>query len=125
MQICWTVEERFSGLPDFLDVVMDNIDKVGLDRERFTVVQGPVEETLLETRPESLALLRLDTDYYQSTLVELEQLYPRLNRGGVLILDDFGHFRGVQEATEHYFSKQDRPILLHRIDYSCRSGIKL
>ena len=63
---------------------------VGYPRERLHFVQGPVEETLPGSAPESIALLRLDTDWYSSTKHELEHLYPRLVPGGVLIIDDYG-----------------------------------
>jgi hypothetical protein len=59
-----------------------------------------------DTIPASIALLRLDTDWYSSTKHEIEHLYPKLSPQGILILDDYGHF------------------LLQRIDYSCRLAIK-
>jgi O-methyltransferase len=72
--------------------------------------------------PESVALLRLDTDWYESTRHELEHLYPLLVPGGVLIIDDYGHHLGVRKAVDEYFA--DDPILLTRVDYTGRMGIK-
>ncbi len=57
------------------------------------------------TVPDELALLRLDTDWYESTRHELEHLYPRLNPGGVLIIDDYGHWEGARRAVDEYFEK--------------------
>jgi hypothetical protein len=85
---------------------------------------GLVEKTLPAEAPEQIALLRLDTDWYESTKHELVHLYPRLVPGGVLIIDDYGFFRGARQATDEYFSGNDARILLNRIDASGRIGIK-
>jgi hypothetical protein len=79
-------------------------------------VRGRVEETIPEQAPERIALLRLDTDWYESTTHELAHLYPRLNAGGVLILDDYGWWRGAAEATDEYFRQNPPAPLLVRID---------
>jgi O-methyltransferase len=88
------------------------------------LVPGRVEETLAFDLPDQIALLRLDTDWYESTKVSLEQLYPRLVPGGVLIIDDYGHWQGCRKAVDDYFYKTDQKILLQRIDYTGRIGIK-
>lgn len=76
-----------------------------LDDSKLRFVVGPVEETLLEAKnlPDSIAVLRLDTDWYASTKVEMEVLYPLLSPGGVLIIDDYGHWMGAQQAVKEYF----------------------
>jgi hypothetical protein len=66
--------------------------------------------------------LRLDTDWYESTKVELEILYPKLVRGGVLIIDDYGHWRGARKAVDDYFKNSS--LLMIRIDYTARLVIK-
>lgn len=86
-------------------------------------VEGPVEETLLgETLPDEIALLRLDTDWYESTKVELQVLYPRLALGGVLIIDDYGTWLGAKKAVDEYF-KGKAPFLF-AVDRACRLAIK-
>jgi O-methyltransferase len=93
--------------------------------ERIHFVRGPVEETIPATIPEALALLRLDTDWYESTRHELEHLYPRLGDGGVLFFDDYGHWEGARRAVDEYFaSGAARPLLLNRIDYTGRIAVK-
>jgi hypothetical protein len=94
-------------------------------RERLHFVQGKVEETLPHTRPESIALLRLDTDWYESTRCELEYLFPLLAPGGVLIIDDYGHWQGCRQAVDDYFAATGQLIHLARMDYTGRIGIKL
>jgi O-methyltransferase len=92
--------------------------------ERVHLVEGKVEDTLPAAAPEQIAVLRLDTDWYESTKHELEQLYPRLSPGGVLILDDYGHYEGARRAVEEYFAEHGGRPLLSRVDYTCRLGVK-
>ena len=103
-------------------VVRDTILASGYPSERVHLVRGPVEETLPGRAPEGLALLRLDTDWYESTRHELEHLYPRLTAGGVLIVDDYGHWEGSKLAVDEYFA--GRPLLMTRIDYAARMAVK-
>ena len=93
--------------------------------KNFKLIAGMVEETLLKDKPGQIALLRLDTDYYDSTRVEFEQLYPLLVRGGVLIVDDYGHFEGARKATDEYLQEIGSAPLLNRISYTIRCGVKL
>jgi predicted O-methyltransferase YrrM len=92
--------------------------------QRFRIVEGDVLETLPAQAPAMLSVLRLDTDWYVSTKHELEQLYPRLLPGGVLIVDDYGYWRGARKATDDYFQTLHARPLLHRIDYTGRICVK-
>jgi len=94
----------------------------GYPEDKITLCQGMVEHTLPRQAPECIAILRLDTDWYESTKHELETLYPRLAIGGVLIIDDYGYWAGARKAVDEYFA--DQPILLNRIDRTGRVGIK-
>jgi hypothetical protein len=96
----------------------------GYPGELVHFVPGLVEETIPANAPERIALLRLDTDWYRSTRHELEHLYPRLSLGGVLIIDDYGHWRGAQRAVDEYLREHELAVLLNRIDYSGRMGVK-
>jgi len=117
----WFNQELFN-----LDLVKRVLRETGYPEERLHFVQGPVEQTLPATMPEKLALLRLDTDWYESTRHEMIHLYPRLERGGVLIIDDYGHWKGCRQAIDEYFaSGEAAPVLLHRVDYSCRMAVKV
>ena len=75
--------------------------------------------------PRKIALLRLDTDWYESTKHELVHLFPRLSTGGVLIVDDYGHWAGARRAVDEYVSEHGIVMLLTRIDYTGRIGVKL
>lgn len=100
--------------------VRANVDSTGYPAENFTFVEGDVSQTLLTSVPESIALLRLDTDWYESTKSGLEILYPRLTVGGVCILDDYGHWQGARQAVDEYFAQQSHRPYMHPIDYSGR-----
>ena len=107
-----------------LEEVKSNMDSTGYPQERIHYIEGKVEDTIPDFPIGDIALLRLDTDWYESTKVELEYFYPRLATKGVLIIDDYGHFEGAQLAVDEYFAKCDSPIFLHRIDYTGRLVIK-
>lgn len=101
-----------------------NVLSTGYPEENLVFVEGDVVQTLSERVPDSIALLRLDTDWYESTRVGLETLYPRLMPGGICILDDYGHWQGAREAVDEYFAAPgNRPLMLP-IDYSGRVFIK-
>jgi len=108
-----------------LDEVKANVARVGYDPERIHFVKGPVEETLPARAPGEIALLRLDTDWYQSTKHELVHLYPRLVVGGVLILDDYGSWVGARKAVDEYLAEEGIDLLLHRIDTTGRIALKV
>ncbi|HSR89761.1 MAG TPA: TylF/MycF/NovP-related O-methyltransferase, partial [Gemmatimonadales bacterium] len=78
-----------------------------------------------DAAPSTISLLRLDTDWYESTRHELTHLFPRLSPGGVLIIDDYGHWQGARKATDEYFARHSVRMLLNRIDYTGRIGVKL
>jgi O-methyltransferase len=96
----------------------------GYPSDRLHFVRGPVEETLPASVPKDLALLRLDTDWYASTRHELTHLFPLLRPGGVLIVDDYGHWRGARQAIDEYFSSAHPPLLFSRIDYTGRIAVR-
>jgi O-methyltransferase len=107
-----------------LDDVRQAVLGVGYPQERIHFVEGPVEETLPDNAPSEIALLRLDTDWYESTKHELVHLFPHLVRGGVLILDDYGYWQGTRRATDEYIAEHNLELLLNRIDAGARIAVK-
>ena len=108
-----------------LDDVRSNLASTGYPQERVHFVQGPVEETLPQQLPKQpIALLRLDTDWYESTRHELVHLFPMLAKGGILIIDDYGHWQGARRAVDEYLAFLPKACYLHRIDYTGRLLIK-
>ncbi|MFG0261470.1 MAG: TylF/MycF/NovP-related O-methyltransferase [Novipirellula sp. JB048] len=108
-----------------LSEVQKNIAGTGYDQSNIVYVKGPVEETIPAQAPDQIALLRLDTDWYESTHHELQHLYPRLSIGGVLIIDDYGHWGGARKAVDQYIADNRLKLLLNRIDYTGRIAVKL
>jgi hypothetical protein len=108
-----------------LEVVasLENTNTMNLDALRF--VAGPVEETLLQKDhvPDKIALLHLDTDWYHSTKIELETLWPRVQSRGIMIVDDYGHWQGARKAVDEYFSSAERRTKIV-IDYTAIMMVK-
>lgn len=105
-----------------LEEVRANLLSTGYPASRLHFVEGNVEDTIPGVAPQEIALLRLDTDWYESTSHELSHLYPRLSRGGILLIDDYGHWSGARRAVDEYFGT--RLPFLHRIDYTGRLALK-
>jgi hypothetical protein len=108
-----------------LDEVRRNLKSTGYPDECISYVEGKVEDTIPAKAPGQIALLRLDTDWYESTYHELQHLYPRLAVGGVLIIDDYGHWAGARKAVDQYIEEKRLKLLLQRIDYTARISVKL
>ncbi|TWI33765.1 class I SAM-dependent methyltransferase [Paracoccus sulfuroxidans] len=111
-----------------IDGVRAAMESTGYDMRRIRMIKGDVRETLKVTQTLGIALLRLDTDFYDSTLEELRVLYPRLNKGGILIIDDFGHWHGARLAVQDYFADPECPFtkpMLWAIDYTGRGAVKI
>ena len=104
-----------------LDEVKRNMDSTGYPSAQVSYVTGKVEDTIPDRAPQQIAILRLDTDWYESTRHELEHLYPRLSPGGVLIIDDYGYWAGARKAVDEYFGGS---VFLSRIDHTGRVAIK-
>jgi O-methyltransferase len=108
-----------------LEEVQANLCTTGYDPAHLEFLVGRVEDTIPAHAPDRIALLRLDTDWYESTLHELQHLYPRLSSGGVLIIDDYGHWQGAKRAVDEYLATSRSKLLLNRIDYTGRIAVKV
>jgi len=107
-----------------LEEVQKNVGSLQYPAAKVHYVKGKVEDTIPQNIPQKIALLRLDTDWYESTAHELKYLYPLLVPGGVIIIDDYGHWEGARKAVDEYIAAEKLPLLLNRIDYTGRIGIK-
>ena len=105
-----------------IDDVKRNLGRLRYPEDRIHFVPGDVLQTLPHKEPDRIALLRLDTDWYESTRHEMESLYDKLVTGGVLIIDDYGHWGGSRKAVDEYFGAA--APLLSRIDYTGRIAVK-
>jgi len=107
-----------------LDDVKKNVFSTGYPKDKIHFIKGRVEDTLPSQSSKQIALLRLDTDWYESTYHELLHLYPLLIQGGALILDDYGYWQGSRRAVDEYFAKQTFAPLLMKLDFSGRLAVK-
>ena len=106
-----------------LEDVQKALELPGYPKDKIHFIKGKVEDTLPSQSPKKIALLRLDTDWYQSTYHSLVHLFPCLSPGGVLIIDDYGHWQGARQAVDNYIKENNIKLLLTRIDYTGRIGV--
>ena len=106
-----------------IDEVQRNMESTGYPKEKIVLIKGRVENTAASLQKKALSLVRLDTDWHASTKVGLEEFWPKISNGGMLIVDDYGHYKGQRKAVDEFFEKN--PVMMHRIDYSCRSILKI
>jgi hypothetical protein len=107
-----------------IEEVKANLALVNYPSNHLHFIEGDVLKTIPASDPGNIALLRLDTDWYESTKHEMEQLYPKLHTAGVLIIDDYGFWKGSRKAIDDYLAANYIPLLLNRIDDTGRVAIK-
>ncbi len=119
-----TLEDASTWCFSSLTEVKQNIATTGYPLQKINFIEGKVEETIPQHIPKKIALLRLDTDWYESTKHELTHLFPLLTPKGVIIIDDYGHWEGARKAVDEFISQNNISILLNLIDYTGHIGIK-
>ncbi len=106
-----------------IEEVRTSVLSTGYSHDKIHFIKGKVEDTIPEQAPKLISLLRLDTDWYESTRHELIHLFPRIAPFGVIVIDDYGHWQGVREAVDEYIRENNIQILLNRVDYTGRIGV--
>ncbi len=123
----WQASQQ-DGVTDWayspLDEVERNVRSTGYAPDRFVFVKGKVEDTIPSTLPDRIALLRLDTDWKESTRHELDHLFPLVAPHGVVFIDDYDWFRGAREATDEYFAEHGIHMLLTSLGGGGVIGVK-
>jgi len=118
-------EGRSTWINHGIEEVRANLAVTGYPQARLHFVKGKVEDTLPGEAPlGAIALLRLDTDWHASTRAELDHLYPKLVRGGIVIIDDYFRWRGARKAVDEYVAEHNIPIFWVRIDDASVIGVK-
>ena len=107
-----------------LEEAKKNVCSTPYPQDKINFIKGKVEDTIPDSIPDEIAVLHLDTDFYESTLHELTHLFPRLSPNGVLIIDDYGMWTGSRHATDQYIAENDIQLLLNRVDASSRIAVK-
>jgi O-methyltransferase len=105
-----------------LDAVKDNFRRYGLLDSRVVFLPGWFKDTLPTASVEQLALIRMDGDLYESTIVTLRSLYPKLSIGGYVLVDDYfmanGTETGVKIAVDEYRAENGITDELQRVDWN-------
>ena len=107
-----------------LEAVSDFVAHLDYPNDYFHLIKGDVMQTLEDKLPDNISLLRLDTDWYESTKKELQKLYPLVTCGGVVIIDDYGHWSGSKLAVNQFLEESSLNPLMNYIDYAGRLWIK-
>jgi O-methyltransferase len=106
------------------EIVASNMAVTSYPADKIRMIEGQVEHTIPLYAPEKIALLRLDTDWHDSTHHELAHLWPKLQSGGILIIDDYGYWRGSRLAVDNFFKTLPYPPMLTRLDDTGRICVK-
>jgi len=121
----WGVSRMNEMTACSLEQVRQNVSTCPYPPEKFVFVKGPVEQTIPQTVPDRISILRLDTDWFESTRHEMVHLFPRLAPGGVVVIDDYGFWTGAREAVDGYIRENKISLLLTCIDRTGASiGVK-
>ena len=93
-----------------------------LDHTRF--IRGNLQETLSPPELTRIAVLHIDADWYASVKVCLERLYDRVSSGGVIQIDDYGHWKGARKAVDEFLARRSIDAPLRALDYTGRQLVK-
>jgi hypothetical protein len=101
-----------------LEDVKKNVYETNYPKNKLHFIKGDVLKTLLEEKniPDKISVLRLDTDWYESSKFELEKLYDKVEEGGIIILDDYFHWDGQRRATDEFFQERNIKKEITKID---------
>lgn len=100
-----------------LDNVQENFNQNTQPNNNLILIKGKVEDTLLDQKnlPEKIAILKLDTNFYESFKIELEILAPKVQKNGIIIIDNYYSYKGIQKATDEYLQKNKLKVEFNRI----------
>ncbi len=94
-------------------------DRLGIG-EDVRLVKGLFQDTLPAADVGPIAVLHVDGDWYESVKVCLEQLYERVSPGGIVQIDDYGHWDGARRATDEFLAALGLDVELRYLDYTGR-----
>jgi O-methyltransferase len=111
---------RQSFLAVSLDQVKSNFKRYGLLDDQVRFLPGWFENTLPKAPVDQISVMRLDGKLYDSTMVALRSLYPKLSVGGYVIIDDYDAVRGCKQAVDDFRAEHGIDDELHQVDGICR-----
>jgi len=120
----WKIASLYTGkVRGDLREVQALFQRLGI-ADRCKLVKGLFAETLSKCDAESIAVLHLDCDWYESVKVCIDHLYDRVSRGGIIQIDDYGHWQGARKAVDEFLRRRSINVGLQRLDYTGRQLIK-
>ena len=125
---------RQSGELEAIDMCVGPIEDVRellhtrlrVPERQVEYVKGWFQDTVEAAAPRigPVAMLRLDGDWYDSTMVCLTHLYDLVVEGGFVVIDDYGHWEGCRRAVDEFLADREIEVALHEIDYTGRYFVK-
>jgi len=115
--LTWQAETKDNCSASYQEFVR-LITTLGVPPFRLNIYKGYFEQTLPDFDPKPVALLRLDGDWYDSTMICLEKFWPYVLSGGVVIIDDYYAWDGCSRAVHDFLSKRQlaEPIRNSRLN---------
>jgi len=106
-----------------LEEVQDLFRRLGI-LDRAKLVKGLFQDTVPRADVRAIAVLHLDGDWYDSVKVCLEHLYDRVSPGGIIQIDDYGHWQGARKAVDEFMTARHITVPLRYLDYTGRQLVK-
>jgi O-methyltransferase len=114
-------QEAWNDLGKFASseaLVRQTLSAGAVDLHRVHIVTGRYENTLIDFSPSPVAFLHLDCDWYASVRLCLEAFYDSVVPGGVVVVDDYGHWAGCKKAVDEFVNRRSIGVRLTPIDYT-------
>ena len=120
----WQIAQQYTGsFRASVSEVKALLNQLGII-QRYKMIKGLLQETLPTCGVEAIALLHLDCDWYESVRCCLEHLYDRVSPGGIIQIDDYGHWQGAKKAVDEFLRDRQLDVRLRWLDYTGRQLIK-
>ena len=99
--------------------VRSRVAAAGQPERKIYTIEGYAQTTIPLIKPPRIAILRLDADLFDPTIVALRELYDLVEDAGCIVIDDYGHWEGCASAVNLFFEERARVVPGEKIDYTC------
>jgi len=96
------------------------LKRVGANMNQVHIVKGWFKDTFISVDIPKIALMNIDADWYESVKLCLEKFYDFVVPGGIVSIDDYGHWPGCKQAVDEFFTSRGLSYELHPVDYTAR-----
>lgn len=111
-------DQYYGYMDDLKNRVEQSFKDFGLEVKdnNVTLVKGLYEDTLSKKDKSPVAFAHIDCDWYDSVMVCLERITPRLSTGGVMIIDDYDAWSGCKKAVDDYFEDKKDKFVFRKLN---------